>query len=276
MKWHINESGVPGVCTAKVKCRFKDNPHFESYDEAQEFIDNENEEILRRLEKSNKSTKSHLIKHADIDEILESKNIENQIANIQRRIDYIEDYCANKAYTFARRKNKGLAKKPFIQNFIKNHKELELLKGDRSNLTKHYVRVFKQREQSFKEIQNTKEHLIDYSFSRASSSSYILYKESSFDEVVKNFEKNGYYVLIRPNVKSNLEENFLVRLSDHYPKEWYRKGNNNINSVWEYTDASVLVTYKEPELPKYKDLKMNKEIKKLIELNHILQKSTTQ
>ena len=85
----------------------------------------------------------------------------------------------------------------------------------------------------------------DYSFSIASSSSYFVFEDRNIESVKSYLDEKGYSYMIRPDYDIVSDGSSLVRMSNHFPKEYYKSKTQNVNDVWKYTNANILVFYKD-------------------------------
>lgn len=271
--FHITKKGSVGKCTApRGRCPLG-GQHFKSEELVQRYADKVNEEIAKKeetvqVEKAPKkvnlktqfkenipvvygTTKTNLKKRADLDAILKSKSYNKRLDKLNAKIGNMLDFDVPEAYRKYARIEKRQGRKPISQEkytkkFMKNDEELSSLMNYRKDIQKEIIDLKNQRAQSFEITKDTKEYLVDKSYSKASGSSYFLYKAENFDEVVSYYEKKGYEFKYREDIKPALEENFLVRVSDHDPGEYLRakRADEQVSDPFKYTDASILVTFK--------------------------------
>lgn len=259
MAYHITKKGTPAICTAKSPESCPLGEHFETALEAQSFADYKNEEKAL-ADKYPQTTKTSLIKYAGLDEIY-NLNFDRQIFKIDKKLQHLERMEKQKH----RRLNKQQKEKA-LRQFKQTDAVYQTLSMEKKEKLKELNKIIEERNQAADFIQNTKNHLEDFSFSKASSSTYVLYKEESLKSVVKELEGKGFNVKIRPNIESSLDTNYLVRFANHYPKEYYvqqRKGNRVTESdVWKYTDASILVEFKQVDSNKINKKEVDEKVNK--------------
>ena len=102
---------------------------------------------------------------------------------------------------------------------------------------------------------------LDYSFSIASSSSYFVFEDRNIEDVKGYLDEKGYSYMIRPDYDIVSDGSSLVRMSNHFLKST-TKQTQNVNDVWKYTNANVLVFTKMSQVI----LCLRKSKKKLIDL----------
>ncbi len=103
-------------------------------------------------------------------------------------------------------------------------------------------------------------NISDKSFSRASASSYFIFEKSSLKDTIDYLDRNGYEYKIRPDIHEAPGENFLVRISDHNPRA-YIITKDKTETVWDYTDASILVTFQKIGNRSVTTNQLNKKLK---------------
>lgn len=267
-KYHVCEDGTVGECTAEERKCPLGGEHFDDPNLAQNHADRINETSVQTGNVNGVkwgTTTVKLEEKHSIDSILESKNFMNRLANRNREIaklvDHAEDlYVKHKKIL----KKKGIRKIPrwedFYNDFTKNDPFYKIEMEKRIRIYNEMNEILEHRTEAAKIFHDTKSHIIEKSFSRASSSSYFVYNSNSLNSIKEYLDKNGYEYKIRPDINKALGENFLVRYSDHDPGT-YLNSKDDEESIWKYTDASILVTYK-PHIPeKMNDKKLRKKIK---------------
>lgn len=240
-KYHINTKGVPAVCNANIKacpCGTIEE-HFDSMEKAQEYADKINKGEATR-QKSIRLTKI-----ADMKEVFEVGMIQH-LNNLTAKVERLETKFKNKY----KKKSKKEREKLFSQ-YKQTDLRYQELKAELNDFYKKAQQTFQERLQANDIIKKTKSLLIDFSFSKASSSAYMVYRKQHLNDVVKQLESEGYVVRLNPaTIKKGNNEEVLVRIANHLPKEFYKSGETNDLKVWEHTDVDVLVEYKTTDVTK--------------------------
>lgn len=275
-KFHIDIHGKPAPCKAQKNCpRGGPRDHFSSFYLAQQAADKRNElkakkEVITKTEKLPElpkvynlktvidanapikygTTKTDLLKQAKVGEILETKAYNKRMLRLNDALGKIIEKDIPRAYKqlVEIQKKQGLKKtsyEKFYKDFTNNDEDFKMIREKKNELQKDILKLKDQREQSVKIFKDNKHNIIDKSFSKASGSTYIIYKAESLEETIHYYEQQGYEIEVRSDIKSALEENFLVRISDHYPKNYLRDDKEE-KDPFNYTDASILIKFKEP------------------------------
>lgn len=79
-------------------------------------------------------------------------------------------------------------------------------------------------------------------------------------DTIDYLDRNGYEYKIRPDIQEAPGENFLVRISDHNPRA-YIITKDKTETVWDYTDASILVTFQKIGNRSVTTNQLNKKLK---------------
>lgn len=263
-KYHINTKGVPAICRANIKacpCGTIEE-HFDTIEQAQEYADKINKgEAIRQ-----KSTR--LTKIADMKEVFEVGMIQH-LNNLTAKVERLETNFKNKY----KKKSKKEREKLFSQ-----YKQTDLryqgLRAELNDFYKKAQQTIQERLQANEMIKSTKSLLIDFSFSKASSSAYMVYRKQHLDNVVKQLESEGYVVRVNPaTVRKNSDEEVLVRIANHLPKEFYKSGETNDLNVWKHTDVDVLVEYKTTDVSKKMSEKdWNQHLSQMLTISNNLKK----
>ena len=152
------------------------------------------------------------------------------------------------------------SKESFIGNFQQNDPFYKALKQKQKKLYKEFNKIIEYRTQASKFYLQNEKNISDKSFSRASASSYFIFEKSSLKDTIDYLDRNGYEYKIRPDINEAPGENFLVRISDHNPRA-YIITKDKTETVWDYTDASILVTFQKIGNRNVTTNQLNKKLK---------------
>lgn len=266
--YHIGKSGKPSICKARLaKCPYKNtSPHFKNEEKALQYADNLNSFLA-----SNITTEVELDRHYKIHEIIDSKDYIIRLKKRKKIFNKLEK-AAKEQYRIlekiSKKRNKNcMSWEEFYSNFREND-QLYKAEVTKSNLLyKEFNEVIENRKQINKFYNKTKNNIIDKSFSRASSSSYIVYEKESLSKIIDELDKEDYKYIIRPDIETAPGSNFLVRFSDHAPNSYIIQKDKTKN-VWDYTEASILVTYKKNRDEVLDNNKIEQKIKLLQRKNY--------
>lgn len=240
--YHISDSGVLVECNAKVKACPKGR-HFTNIKEGQAYADRKN----RAEALPNGSTESRVKKKDDYGAVFRKNNVYNQLMNTIERLNKPNKSSTIKYFYKKTHKDKVMKLNEF-RNWYKTNKD-QCIKDERRRLAyqiKKLSLIIQQKDQAQEILKDNKDNIVEFTESAASASLYMVLKEESLNDTINYFENNGYEVLVRPDIDVALVENFQVRVADHEPPDFLRsKDCLDIDKVWQYTDASVLVTYKD-------------------------------
>lgn len=137
---------------------------------------------------------------------------------------------------------------------------LKNIKQKQKKLYKEFNKIIEYRTQASKFYLQNEKNISDKSFSRASASSYFIFEKSSLKDTIDYLDRNGYEYKIRPDIQEAPGENFLVRISDHNPRA-YIITKDKTETVWDYTDASILVTFQKIGNRNVTTNQLNKKLK---------------
>ena len=79
-------------------------------------------------------------------------------------------------------------------------------------------------------------------------------------DTIDYLDRNGYEYKIRPDIHEAPGDNFLVRISDHNPRA-YIITKDKTETVWDYTDASILVTFQKNQKMSVTNNQLNRKLK---------------
>lgn len=261
MTYHVGPNGKPSVCKAKKgNCPYESiSPHFDTVEKAQLYSDNLNAFIAKNI-----TTETELSKHCKIDEIIESQHMEIRLKNIKHKEENIlkqaeEQYIKLKK-VMDRTGKECPSKESFIGKFQQNDPFYKALKQEQKKLYKEFNKIIEYRAEAAKFYLQNEKHISDKSFSRASASSYFIFEKSSLKDTIDYLDKNGYEYKIRPDIQEAPGDNFLVRISDHNPRA-YIITKDKTETVWDYTDASILVSFPKIQKMNVTTNQLNKKLK---------------
>lgn len=261
MTYHVGPNGKPSICKAKQgNCPYENiSPHFDTVEKAQLYSDNLNDFIARNI-----TTEATLYKHCKIEEIIDTQSMEIRLDKAKHREELLLEQ-ANSQYeklqkVMKRNKRKCPTKEEFIANFKANDNFYKAEREKTKKLQEEFNNIIEYREQATKIYFHNEKNITDKSFSRASASSYFLFNKSSLKDTIDYLDRNGYEYKIRPDINEAKGNNFLVRISDHNPRA-YIVTNDETENIWDYTDASILVTFKKVNEDNLTDKKLKKKIK---------------
>ena len=261
MTYHVGPNGKPSICKAKQgNCPYESiSPHFDTIEKAQLYSDNLNAFIAKKI-----TTETELSKHCKIDEIIESQDMEIRLENIKRKEDNMlkqaeEQYIKLKK-VMDRTGKECPSKESFMGNFQRNDPFYKALKQKQKKLYKEFTKIIEYRTQASKFYLQNKKNISDKSFSRASASSYFIFEKSSLKDTIDYLDRNGYEYKIRPDIQEVPGDNFLVRISDHNPRA-YIIIHDKTETVWDYTDASILVSFQKIQNMNVTKNQLNKKLK---------------
>lgn len=261
MTYHVGPNGKPSICKAKQgNCPYESiSPHFDTVEKAQLYSDNLNDFIARNI-----TTEATLYKHCKIEEIIDTQSMEIRLDKAKHREELLLEQ-ANSQYeklqkVMKRNKRKCPTKEEFIANFKANDNFYKAEREKTKKLQEEFNNIIEYREQATKIYFHNEKNITDKSFSRASASSYFLFNKSSLKDTIDYLDRNGYEYKIRPDINEAKGNNFLVRISDHNPRA-YIVTNDETENIWDYTDASILVTFKKVNEDNLTDKKLKKKIK---------------
>lgn len=261
MTYHVGPNGKSSVCKAKKgNCPYESiSPHFDTEEKAQQYSDNLNAFIAKNI-----TTETELTKHCKIEEIIESQNMEIRLENIKRKeanlLKQAEEQYAKLKKVMDRNGKECPSKESFIGKFQQNDTIYKALKQKQKKLYKDFNKMIEYREQAAKFYLQNRNNISDQSFSRASASSYFIFEKSSLKDTIDYLDRNGYEYQIRPDIQEVSGDNFLVRISDHNPRA-YLIMKDKTETVWDYTDASILVSFKKIEKMKVTTNQLKKKLK---------------
>lgn len=267
MTYHVGPNGKPSICKAKKgNCPYENiSPHFDTIEKAQAYSDNLNAFIAKNI-----TTETELSKHCKISELAESQNMEARLVNAkQKELNILEQ--ANHQYkklkkVMKRNKKECPTEEEFISKFKENDPFYKAIKQKQKKLRKEFNKMIEYREQASKFYLQNQNNITDKSFSKASASSYFIFNKSSLKDTIDYLDRNGYEYKIRPDINEAKGNNFLVRISDHNPRA-YIITHDKTENIWDYTDASILVSFKKVNEENLTDKKLKKKIKILQEKN---------
>ena len=261
MTYHVGPNGKPSICKAKQgNCPYESiSPHFDTVEKAQLYSDNLNSFISKNI-----TTETELSKHCKIDEIIESQDMEVRLKNIKHKEENIlkqaeEQYIKLKK-VMDRTGKECPSKESFIGKFQQNDPFYKALKQKQKKLYKEFNKIIEYRAEAAKFYLQNEKHISDKSFSRASASSYFIFEKSSLKDTIDYLDKNGYEYKIRPDIQEAPGDNFLVRISDHNPRA-YIITKDKTETVWDYTDASILVSFPKIQKMNVTTNQLNKKLK---------------
>lgn len=261
MTYHIGPNGKPSICKAKQgNCPYESiSPHFDTVEKAQLYSDNLNSFISKNI-----TTETELSKHCKIDEIIESQDMEVRLKNIKKKEENIlkqaeEQYIKLKK-VMERTGKECPSKESFMGKFQENDPFYRALKQKQKKLYKEFNKIIEYRTQAAKFYLQNEKNISDKSFSRASASSYFIFEKTSLKDTIDYLDRNGYEYKIRPDIHEAPGENFLVRISDHNPRA-YLITKDKTETVWDYTDASILVTFQKIGNRSVTTNQLNKKLK---------------
>lgn len=261
MTYHVGPNGKPSICKAKQgNCPYESiSPHFDTIEKAQLYSDNLNAFVAKNI-----TTEAKLFKYSKIDEIIESQSMENRLRNIKKKEENIlkqaeEQYIKLKK-VMDRTGKKCPSKEAFIGKFQQNDPFYKALKQKQKKLYKEFNKIIEYRAQAEKFYLQNEKNISDKTFSRASASSYFVFEKSSLKDTIDYLDKNGYEYKIRPDIQEAPGDNFLVRISDHNPRA-YIITKDKTETVWDYTDASILVSFQKIQKMHVTKNQLNKKIK---------------
>lgn len=236
--YHISTGGTPERCNAEVRACPR-GKHFTNIEKAQKYADFINEG-------ASEPVKSTLEKHRTAMGLYEVKNLFNQYNKQVKKIDRINAILESryKKYLFAGIGNK-MSKEDFFATEIENDSEANCLFKKYNRLLNDIQSIHADRKQSMEFATDLSDKMSDYSFSIASSSSYFVFEDRNIEDVKGYLDEKGYSYMIRPDYDIVSDGSSLVRMSNHFPKEYYKSKTQNVNDVWKYTNANVLVFYKD-------------------------------
>lgn len=249
-KYHVNpETGKVGECTAKKgNCKFKITiegeekevklKHFANIERAQQYAD------LVNLGELKEPIKGELLKHRTAMEVYTRKNLfalfDRKDHAYQQSMDVLE-----KQYIYHLKNDKDkLTKEEFFKMKVEKNTNLSNLVKKRTKLLEEIRSIHSDRLQVVDFCHSLADISEDYSFSVASSSAYFVFQDEYIEDVQKYLNNNGFTYMTRPDFDFKTDGNAIVRFSNHFPKDYYANKCENVNEVWEHTDASVLVFYK--------------------------------
>lgn len=261
MTYHVGPNGKPSICKAKQgNCPYESiSPHFDTIEKAQLYSDNLNAFIAKKI-----TTETELSKHCKIDEIIESQDMKIRLENIKRKeanmLRQAEEQYLKLKKVMDRTGKECPSKESFIGNFQQNDPFYKALKQKQKKLYKEFNKIIEYRTQASKFYLQNKKNISDKSFSRASASSYFIFEKSSLKDTIDYLDRNGYEYKIRPDIQEVPGDNFLVRISDHNPRA-YIITHNKTETVWDYTDASILVSFQKIQNMNVTKNQLNKKLK---------------
>ena len=261
MTYHVGPNGKSSICKAKQgNCPYESiSPHFDTVEKSQLYSDNLNSFISKNI-----TTETELSKHCKIDEIIESQDMEVRLKNIKKKEENIlkqaeEQYIKLKK-VMERTGKEYPSKESFMGKFQENDPFYRALKQKQKKLYKEFNKIIEYRTQAAKFYLQNEKNISDKSFSRASASSYFIFEKSSLKDTIDYLDRNGYEYKIRPDIHEAPGENFLVRISDHNPRA-YIITKDKTETVWDYTDASILVTFQKIGNRSVTTNQLNKKLK---------------
>lgn len=261
MTYHVGPNGKPSICKAKQgNCPYESiSPHFDTVEKAQLYSDNLNAFISKNI-----TTETELSKNCKIDEIIESQNMEVRLKNIKQKEENIlkqaeEQYIKLKK-VMEKTGKECPSKESFMGKFQENDPFYRVLKQKQKKLYKEFNKIIEYRTQAAKFYLQNEKNISDKSFSRASASSYFIFEKTSLKDTIDYLDRNGYEYKIRPDIHEAPGENFLVRISDHNPRA-YIITKDKTETVWDYTDASILVTFQKIGNRSVTTNQLNKKLK---------------
>ena len=183
-------------------------------------------------------------------------DIQNKIKDYETKLNNIYSQYEKKCHK--NREKVLMNRKEYCSKCVKFMPHYENLKESLRYRTSIMQTAMGEIDQVQDFVKSTKKSLLQEHYSRKSSSSYLIYNSKDYDKVLNQLKKDGYTYQIRPNLRNNLGENFLIRFSTHNPSEMYdEKHRLKSGNIWDYTEASILVDYKHSnqEIPKIDSLK---------------------
>lgn len=262
MTYHVGPNGKPSVCKAKKgNCPYESiSPHFDTVEKAQQYSDNLNAFIAKNI-----TTETELYKHCKIHEIADTQDMIIRLDKAKRKEQQLLEQ-ANVQYLklekiMKRNKRKCPTKEEFISNFKENDPFYKAEKEKYQKIQQDFNNIIEYREQATKFFYHNQNNISDKSFSRASASSYFLFNKTSLNDTIDYLNRNGYEYKVRPDIHETSGDNFLVRMSDHNPRA-YIVTNDETENIWDYTGASILVTF----MPVHEENLTNKKLQKKIKI----------
>lgn len=251
MKYHFNtETGKVSECRAQDgNCPLANGfNHFDSMDEAQKYSDERIKEAMMY------DTTTSLRAHNTNTDILHARDVDARINNLRRKINRFEKQELPKLYdeyskkARANREPEIMSKEKFKNHYLSssNRRSIAYTYGQYKNLEKEISSLVKDRKNINEFLKKTKAGIVEVNYSNASCSTYVIYKKSYTEQLLKDLKKNGYDYKAIELLSVTSGDTFMVRFSDHHPKDYYHrpKPRHPEDNVFDYTDASVLVNVK--------------------------------
>jgi hypothetical protein len=254
-EWHISRDGVPRECKAAKNCPLGGGlNHFANQEDAQNYIDREFENAVSY------NTETKLKSVVSNDSVLVNQHIEQKVNSKRSKIRHLETREFPKYYSSiikksqANRTNTPSKEEVYKEFYVKNN--IEFKKQELKNFENEIKTLLSQRVQAAQFYHRFKSSIKGKSFSNVSSSSYFIVEKSKSEEIANYFSKEGHEINLRPMLAATKGDTFLLRISDHYPKEYYQKVRKNQKQnksvdnidVFSCTDVSMLVSYKDVKL----------------------------
>ena len=247
-QYHISADGELRECTAKIKCRLN-SPHFDTLEEGQRYQDSLYNSTSTKVTLRRINTNKDIIKY---------KAVREHLNKLDRKIQHTIESKAKFEYKQLKAKMKKhnsecMPFEEFLENFKELDEEYNFVVKKKEHFKKEILEMIEERKQAEKFYFDTTKHIETKSFSGVSSSAYFVYKEKSLNKVLQKIKQSKMQYMIRPDIKENLEDNFLVRFSTHKPN-LFIKSKDDIKNIWKYTDASILVFYDKVKVDESQDI----------------------
>lgn len=247
--FHINHKGQINECHAKNgKCPYSASEHFDSIEKAQEYM----ERMIHRASKQNTSVE--LTKHNYSDDIFRAKNADRNLPFYRGELNRIikkdfEKWYKNKVQDMqAKHMGQIPSKEKMFEEFKQTSGAYRKAESRALQLESNINTLLSQRVQAIDFANKFDEDIVDYSFSNASCSAYFVVNKTRLTDVREYLENKGFHIDERRFLEFTKGDNFLIRFSDHYPKAYLKRNEEN-GELFGYTNASMCIMYRDEELP---------------------------
>lgn len=248
-KYHITFEGKINECHAQNgKCPYRTEEHFESIEKAQECM----ERLIHRASKQNTSV--DLVKHNYSDDIFRAKNVDRNLPFYRGELNKIikkdfEKWYKNKVQEMqSKHVGQVPSKEKMLEDFKKTNPSYKRAESRLNQLESNINSLLSQRVQAIDFADKFDEDIVDYSFSNASCSAYFVVNKTRLNGVREYLLSKNFKIDERRFLEYTKGDNFLIRFSDHYPKEYLKRKEEN-GELFSYTNASMCVMYRDEELP---------------------------
>lgn len=265
--YHINGNGQVGECNAVTRCPFGGiNAHFKDINKAQEYADKLNEK-LSNVKYGPTSVKLSE-KRNSVSNVIRSQDLERRLYSVNTKINDLLDVTAYKQYLKLKKTQERQGQKPikmdkFYEDFKKNNTYYHELLAKKKKTLHDVNKLVQERINAFHFEKDFNDRIVDVNYSNASSSAYFVIKEAAYNDTIDYLNRNNIPYMVRPDMEVALKDDFMLRMSDHTPGNFNYSGEAEGKTVWDFTDASILVFYKEIEDNKVNDKTVREKINEL-------------